>query len=651
MAGPAQEDNTTFISESYGATHTGEGTQFNLYMQQATSRLGDLGGSPRLIARDEREWLDRRFIEPDRYGQARDMLRDHGSVLLGGGTGSGRRAAAVMLLHRSPGTEGSLHELPDTQDDKGSQALDTSVIGAGDRLLLDLSNSDEARYIAVQNELSAFRAVLNERAARLVVVLPAHFGYLQGPGQRQFTVEIGRPSGHEVLMRYLRVDRVVFDRSEVDSVADLQEYLLHEPMREIARLADRIRMERDDSHEKDDAFPQWCARALGAVTDRTPEVADFIAKAEGRQRALALSLAMLHGRRPDAVFRATESLLKAISHPTDERPRLEHLDLTAQFKGIGAETQPDGMVRFRIPAYAQAIRTHFWTYFPDVRTNFRNWVRDCVLDPAFGAPERAVMVPHFAEQGLRTDRPPDLLALAERWTHGGAVRLMPDTVQLLAVGLRHERHGRAFRRQIYDWSLDPHLTALRRRVLVVVCSKVMSETHPDQALVRLHHLARRERPAKENPALDALLALAAGDGRLFRLLLDRLEPGRWPRDAVVFYALADHASRTRALYSTVAVRERLMTGWAAVFRHRSREEWSAPARGWLAAAGALVGGRGEQLLDVLARAAAGRPGTPGRLHVLFRDWAYPSPERAALVSRFDRALDAAQGIEPVPLGT
>ncbi|MEU7039636.1 ABC transporter substrate-binding protein [Streptomyces varsoviensis] len=651
MAGPAQEDNTTFISESYGATHTGEGTQFNLYMQQATSRLDDLGASPRLIAQDEREWLDRRFIEPDRYGQARDMLRDRGSVLLSGGTGSGRRAAAVMLLHRSPEAEGNLHEVPDTQDDKGSQALDTSIIGAGDRLLLDLSNSDEARYIAVQNELSAFRAVLNERAARLVVVLPAHFGYLQGPEQRPFVVEIGRPSGHEVLMRYLRLDHVVFDRNEVDSVTDLQDYLLREPMREIARLADRIRKERDDSREKDDAFPEWCARALGAVTDRTPEVADFISKADGRQRALALALAMLHGRRPDAVFRATEALLKAISHPTDERPRLEHLDLTAQFKEIEAETQPDGMVRFRTPAYAQAIRTHFWTYFPDVRTNFRNWVRDCVLDPAFGAPERAVMVPHFAEQGLRTDRAPDLWALAERWTHGDAARLMPDTVHLLALGLRHERHGRAFRRQVYDWSLNPHLTALRRRVLVVVCSKVMSETHPDQALVRLHHLARREKPAKDNPALDALLALAAGDGRLFRLLLDRLEPGKWPRDATAFYALADHAARTRAVYSSVAARERLVTGWADIFGYRSHEEWREPACRWLAAAGALVEGRGGRLMDVLARAGARSPGAAGRLHVAFRDWAYAAPQRAALVSRFDRALDEAQGVEPLPLGT
>ncbi|MFE7117107.1 ABC transporter substrate-binding protein [Streptomyces sp. NPDC057654] len=653
MTDPMLESLATYVNQAHGPTNTGEGQQLNNFYFQAASRVGRPTRDRLAVAEDEREWLDRCFTEPERYGQARDMLRDHGTVLLYGQPGSGRRAAALMLLHRSPGGTGSLHELPDTSDDEDSRALDASVVGEGDRLLLDLANSDETHYLAVQSELSAFRDVVRQKDARLVVVLPYGLRYLQQGGLGRFTVEILRPRGRDVLMRYLRLDGITPSPDELSAVPELPEYLLRAHLRDIAELARSIREQRDGCSDRPDGFSQWCSRALAVVSDRTPEVAAFISALDGRHRALSLSLAMLHERTPATVFHATEELLKAINHPPDEQPRLERTDLTEQLKVIKAETRSDGRVRFLAPGYDKAIRAHFWTYCPDLRDAFQKWIGGCVQRGALTDDERAELIPRFAEQCLRTDRPEDMLELAEQWTqhNGDQGRLMPDAAQLLAEGLRDERHGRAFRKAIYNWSKDTYLPAVRRRALVVVCFQTMATTHPDQALVRLHHLARRERPAKENPALDALLALAAGDGRLLRLLLDRLEPGKWPRDAVAFYALADHASRTRALYCTAAVRERLATGWAAVFLYRSHEEWSEPARGWLAAAGALPEGRGGQLLDVLAGAAASRPGTPGRLHVLFRNWAYTNPERAALVSRFDCALDAAQGIEPLPLGT
>ncbi|KOG85248.1 hypothetical protein ADK38_37750, partial [Streptomyces varsoviensis] len=578
MTDPMLESLATYVNQAHGPTNTGEGQQLNNFYFQAASRVGRRNRDRLAVAQDEREWLDRRFTEPERYGKARDMLRDHSTVLLDGQPGSGRRAAALMLLHRSPGGTGSLHELPDTSDDEGSRALDASVVGEGDRLLLDLSNSDETHYLAVQSELSAFRDVVRQKDARLVVVLPYGLRYLQQGGPGQFTVQILRPRGRDVLMRYLRLDGITPSPSELNTVPELPDYLLRTRLQDIAELARSIREQRDGCSDRPDGFPQWCSRALALVSDRTPEVAAFIASLDGRRRALSLSLAMLHERTPATVFHATEELLKAINHPPDEQPRLERTDLTEQFKAIKAETRTDGRVRFLTPDYDKAVRAHFWTYCPDLRDSFRNWVGGCVQRGALTDDERAELIPRFAEQCLRTDRPEDVLELAEHWTqhNGDQGRLMPDAAQLLAEGLRHERHGRAFRKAIYTWSKDPYLPMVRRRALVVVCFETMAMTHPDQALVRLHHLARREKPAKDNPALDALLALAAGDGRLFRLLLDRLEPGKWPRDATAFYALADHAARSRALYSSVAARERLVTGWADIFGYRSHEEWREP---------------------------------------------------------------------------
>ncbi|MEV6669589.1 ABC transporter substrate-binding protein [Streptomyces sp. NPDC051162] len=637
----------TFVSDAHGAVHTGDGTQFNIYLQEATSRLRARGRTLRAFAADDLNRLYQCFVEPSRFDLARAALRTHGTVLLSGPPGSGRRTAALMLLHELGTDAAGFHELPDTRDDVDEPALDTSGIHDRGRLLLDLSNSDPDQYAAVQRELSGFRAELLRRAARLVVVLPQHLAYLQQDGLEQLTVEIGRPGGTEVLMRHLRLADIHPTRDELAALNPAS-YTASASMSELARFADRIRRARD-SGPPHRGFPQWYAEALEALADRGPEVAAFVASLDtGRQRALALALAMLHGSAPDVVFHATAKLLTVVGHPEDDQPRLEHTDLTAEFNSIKAETGPDGLVRFRTPAYAAALRQHFWTYLPDLRSRFRDWVGQCVPELTLEAPERTALVLHFAGQCLRTSRPEDLWELAERWSRrDDSGRFMPDAAEALAEGLHHDRHGRAFRKWIYDKARTPALPTGLVQLLVVVCSEAMAATHPEQAVVRLHHLARRESEGRGRPAFHALTELACRDVHLVTLLLDRLAPEQWPVDGSIFYELAALVAHNRALHVNVSVRRRLTTGWTGVFRHRPDDEWSGHAEHWLGAACA-AGTHSEPLLDVLVDAGSRSPGAFGRLHIVARDWSHARSEnqtlRRALFSAFSLKLDTAQGV-------
>ena len=109
----------SYINEAYGGVHSGEGHQFNFYLRAAESRLREQASKRRLaIAKGDRDHLYQRFIPPPRLQSAREELRRSHTVLIDGLPGSGRRTAALMLLHELSASRGSLHELPDTADDR-----------------------------------------------------------------------------------------------------------------------------------------------------------------------------------------------------------------------------------------------------------------------------------------------------------------------------------------------------------------------------------------------------------------------------------------------------------------------------------------------------------------------------------------------------
>ncbi|WJV50055.1 ABC transporter substrate-binding protein [Streptomyces flavofungini] len=640
----------THVHESHGSVHSGAGNQYNWYVAAAetTSRLRDQAERRRrTISKSDRLHLYQRFVDPPRFTRARDVLQETRTALLDGLPGSGRRTAALMLLQELPDGRGDLHELPDTPDDTTSSAITGQDIGTGDRLLLDLSEAEESRYVDIQRELFALRDRLSDADAYLVVVLPHHLGYLLRDDLRHLTAEVGRPAGKRVLARHLRCEGIHPTPAELDS-QELGTYLSRAPLRKVAALADRIRQHRDEG--ADHGFDQWLAAALADEHDQSARVAtDIAGEGSGRRRALLLALAMFHNSLPGTVLHATNSLLKVLSHPDDETPRLDRTDLYAEFTAVHAEVRPDGRVHFALPGYADAVRDHFWTYMPDVRLQLRNWFHTCMSAPDLDSDERAAAIPRFAEQGLRCRRPEDLTWLVEKWTRPDTfTRSVPDAAQLLALGLADEQHGRYFRQRIYDWSTAADTSQGLGQVLVPVCLEAMALTHPDQALVRLHHLARRGKGRVGTEARTAVLSLARSDNRLYQLMLSRLGAGREGRsgdtDTQLFLTLADPIRLIRS----PRARTVLTQAWAETLR-RPDEQWAEHVSHWLSACVEYTEHR-LHILEVLAAASASDCRTAGRLFRVARGWrrspAHDAADRADTVDLLLRAIDAEQGLSP-----
>ncbi|MCS0604524.1 hypothetical protein NX794_25395 [Streptomyces sp. LP11] len=632
-----------FVREAHGSVHSGDGDQYNFYFEKAAHWLrNEARKHPRSIAELDRRHLAERFVPPPGLQHARARLHVERTVLVDSLSGSGRRAAALMLLHELPAGEGTLHELPDTSDDDTGPPLDSHDIGRGDRLLLDLSEADETRYLAVQSALSDFRGAVVAKSAHLVVVVPHHLGYLIREDLRHLTAELGRPNARRVLAVHLRCDGIRPDDGILGGT-ELATFLTRAPLRDVAALADRIRRLRDSS-PADRGLPDWLRQSLEEQHDQSGRVAaDFCAAPGGRHRALQLAVAMFHGATPDVVLQAANALLDLLNHPPDPTPRLDRADLSAELAAVQAGRDPDGRVRFAIAGYGRAVLQHFWTFLPDIRRQLRDWLTRQAADPALDPDVRRAAVDHFAQQTLRVAHPEDLTWVVERWTSSKASALLiPEAARVLAMGLDDDHHGRYFRQRIYDWATSADTSTHCSRVLVMVCEQTMARSHPDQALVRLHHLARGRHDGVRSEARQAVLRLTASDDRLYRLMLERLAVGITHRSRAADLGLFTELAGPGRLIGRPSVRASLTACWGGMLR--SGIDWTALVRLWLGS------GRTEQrrdlIAEVLVMACALDPHLLGRLYRAARDWLgdRPDTERAAMVSRLLQAINAAQGL-------
>ncbi|MCB5911800.1 hypothetical protein [Streptomyces pinistramenti] len=631
----------TWVTDSQGPVHSGPGGQYNYltYLVGAAGRPPDAGADPLQVAVEHRQELHRRFVPPRNYGDAVERIAAPGTVvLLDGPRGSGRRTAAVMLLHQLRFTEGRFEEL--AAEESGLDAA------PGDRFFLDLSNSTDDEYLTVQRNIASYRAVVQDRGARLVVVLPAGLEYLLDPELVPLAVRLGRPRGGAVLGRHLRVDGIAF---EPEQLADpgLGELLSRSPMRELARLAGMIRRARDSGHYGAD-FPSWCAEATAAVTNRTGEVARQVkTHRTAHERALLLTAAMLEGASADAVFHGTRGLLERLGDEQNETSRLTQPDFGEQLEALHIKRSRESRVGFQGLAYDGAVRTHFWANFPDLRQDLRDWVGDCAGLPGLSADDRRNLVVRFAEQCLAAGCPEHLCTLAERWTCSMPLKpLRAESAAALERGLSHERYGARFRSQIYDWVTAPRLSADFARVLTGVCLRAMASTHPDQALVRLHHLALRRGGDEIGEARVALLELARRNRRLYRLLVDRLHARLHTRPRPNLELLNELAEPTPLPFGPPW--PELARSWRTLLTDRTAVNWAHSMRRWLTAA--QEDERCVPVLDILPAAASGRADVLNRLYVISCDWAQmhtvsqelPRTTRAAIAAQFWQKIDSAQ---------
>ncbi|MGW5052745.1 hypothetical protein [Actinokineospora sp. NPDC004072] len=581
----------------------------------------------RLVPNDIIDTLLKVFVPPRGYGQIADHLRKRRTVIVTGAPGTGRRSAALMALVESSDAGSGFRELPDDESD-GVLRFDPEVIEPGERLVLDFSADARALTPQVCAQLRAYRAEVAERGAYLAIVLPATAGHteIQAP-----VVEIGRPDGAEVLRRHLAALGVP------DAPADqrLAPHCAGDPMRELAALADRIARARADL-DGGGTWEQWLTPALNGAQAQAGAVAAAVRKHRGgRTRALLLAAAVFEQATPEVVALASARLLDLVDYPPDEEHRLDKPDLAQALHELDADIA-GRRVRFATLTYAEAVRTHFWTAFPELRPKLRRWIGQFLRDGRMPAEDRVAAALRFTEQCLATDHPEDVKEVVDGWTAAGAGEpLLAAAGAALSRGLLDDRHDRWFRGQVYDWSRQAALPPALAGLLIELCVDTIAPVRPGQALVRLRHLAKHQDAGVAAEARAAIARLAEQDGYFARRLLHRVhhDLSGWhpqPVDHALFAVVADPAllfgagGRARLRITEPRTRRLLTEAWAVALT-----AGSAPLiTSWLDAHAAAP--ERDALIDCLADAARGTPAAVALLYATARDWhaAAPTPDDA-----------------------
>jgi len=638
-----EQDRVT-VNDPQAPVNNGEGHQYVFYGVGADWMIRK-GVESLRIAHEDRVRLADRFVRPLGFRVAADHLEKPGSVvLLNAPPGSGRRAAAIMLLHALGEEEGideaaaRFEELPAADKDETPLAP-----GEGDRFLLDLSGiADEEAYAKAQRLLAVRRSQVQKAGAHMVVVLPSGLEHTHAPDLEPHTVTLGRPRGIAVVTRYLRMDRMAFRPADLGS-ADLQRLCDRSPMRELARLAGLVRAARDSGRFGAD-FAGWLDQALHAVTDRADEVGRQVATVRtAPERALLLAAAVFEEARADTVYEAWQGLMRTLRHAEEETTELARTDFGERLATLGIERGPDGRLRFERLAYADAVRTYFWANFPGVRDDLRNWIGHAAGLRGLTTDDRVNVVVRFGEQSLAVERPDHLFNLVVRWADPATgASLDPRAVAALELGLSHERCGGWFRERMYGCVRSGPLSDGLARVLTAACLQSLSASHPDQAVVRLHYLAVRKGEAARE-AREALLELAGRDRRLYRLLIDRLRNrmSRDPRGAEPQVRLLTELLGCDRAPDPPPWPD-LFLGWETVFSQPPTELWIPLVSNWL---NAVVGdSTREMALEVMVGATRGRASALHRLYAITCGWAGGSrrPSRAAVAALFWQHIDHAQ---------
>jgi hypothetical protein len=627
------------ISNLFGpqqGVQAGSGPQNNYFLS-----LNDMVQSSLRHAVDELQWLEERFLYPAGFGKAREVLATHRTVFLDAASGSGRIATAKMLLWELGRDSEQLYELH-RQDGSGQRLLDTQNIGEGDRAWLNLSDVGGQLWAEVQGEFSSLRHAVQSRDAYLVIVVPSGARGLR-PEFAQWRVWLDPPKYPQVLRRYLRVDSLLPSPDHPLKFPDGRW-----PLRDIANYA-RLIWEAKEKAAGAGDFVAWCETAYLALSGQQTAVAELVAKAgQGSQRALMLATAMLHDAHASNIVFAANSLLSKVGRRDEERSALEETALGERLEGIKAELDASGVIRFKQIRYDSAVRTYFWTHFPELHTVLTEWVSELVDSKTLTPEERERLVTWFAEQ-CGGERYVSLWApLVEQWTGKPTDPRVKAATLVLRSGLDDERNSRAFRRQIYRWSCRDALPDALAQVIVAACHDQMAATHPDEALVRLHHVARRERGTT---AREALLALVSGDRRFLRQILRRLtdpEMVRRDLDVDLFLDIAnpalltDPGRRHRALIDDDMVRQQLTDGWGSAFARPSDDTWRSQAEHWLDHAATDLRHQ-HALLGVLVEASGQRTPVLARLYSMTRS----TQPRSVISDVLRLKIDAAQGLRSI----
>lgn len=513
---PATPITTSYDFQGTGNVNSGNGTQIN-HIHVPLRRRREL----RVVAGEEIRRLADRFVRPARFPF--DVFTLSSTAVLTAQDGSGKRTTALMLLTNVGRNDvDRLRVLDDGTDDPDKAAFDVEELRPGEPLLLDLCETDEVHVRELQPQLEFYRTAVADKKARLVVVVrPDQVEHLAA-SLAALVVRFERPDGTAVLRAHLAPAHISLP-DPLPAADRLPDYLRNSTVGGIAALA-QLTVEARDT-ERGANLTEWLSAALGARLERAAHAAKlFTEQQRASARALLVVAAFLPGAPLEAMVSAEAVFGRMVQLPREDRHVLDGAHLAERMKQASLRVDGRRTVEFTDLAMDSALRTHFWTYFPDLRDRMEQWVQAVPSLSTTPHQTAADLLDRFAELVLLTGPPEPLMKLARRWAGNDAKGKPELAAQALAIGLRHDRWSKRFREYVYFRSREHSLPAPFAQVLIAVCVDDIAPNQPPQALVRLHHFTRHNDSSVRSAAHDALIGSTERYG-FQRWLLYRLVRG------------------------------------------------------------------------------------------------------------------------------
>ena len=627
------------LNDAHGPTTIGDSNTQNNFLSYYFGARIRTASQAREQPIDELRRLQKHFIRPPGFSGAKAIMEEHRTVILHGPPGSGRTATAQMLLYGTWSGRGQLLELPQEHDRESGLRVNPDYVGPDDRVWVDLSDTGPL-WDACQRDLHTLRARVNERGARLVVIMP-----YQEELRHEFRPYLRRidvPPQAEAFQHLLRTEGLM----PPDGQANPPKFLAStRSMADIRQFVDHVRDAREQAKGHGN-IGDWIAAAGEPTAPRERGVTEALARLQTPQRVLLLCTAMLHGAHADVIARNAAALLADLTNGSGTP--LDGLPLDQRFREIGAKPDAARHVHFVAPGYEVTVRAFFWRHFPELHNVLVSWVSVALDSTDLSDDDRAELAHGFTELCLEQRYQAPWTNLVEHLASGRRnLRSMWVAATILEHGLRSEKNSQTFRRQVYDWSLDKNISDVLAEVLVAAC-EAMADTHPAEALVRLHHIARRHQ--RSVGAHDAMTDLARTAPWLLSLLLSRVTrrspEAAWEADADIFLDISDvsnYADRPptgQPLIEQDQVTHQLAAGWALAFARLPPEVWVSRVHDWLRRAAEDEASQ-RVLVDVLVNGARDTASVRPQLFGL----AHRAPFRNAIADLLLTKISNIQGVE------
>ena len=316
------------------------------------------------------------YLEPAGFEDAHTMLVRRHLALLAGPDGTGREAAALVLLTRLLGKDAAVFELPTgcLPADSGWSPAD----GAG-YLATVLGPERPGAAVFDDGWLTRAETLLAEAGSYLVVVMSRVAGGLREATRRgDYVVDhLGPPDAHAIVEARLSAAGLGIAGDEAGrrmAAAGVAQLIADQPTPRFAvRVARVVGAALADGTDLD--------IALRSLTDPREQVRDwFDHQGEPEQVALAVAAAVLDGSSyltvSDAAIELLEELSTVTGAPVRFLPRLA--DDHRWLRLVSPEAGTAEAVRFRNPRVGPEIIRYAWTEFDGWRAPFLGWLRGLV---------------------------------------------------------------------------------------------------------------------------------------------------------------------------------------------------------------------------------------------------------------------------------